>query len=368
LTPAKPAEHGKPHDRYPKIDVCRPIPVIPAAVRRPGPAIGYNTVLVMKVAQPLQPALFADAVPPTSPRRRVTRASGTLARAALRLCVLGSGSGGNSTVLAHGDDALLIDAGFGPGTTRRRLAQARVDADRLRAICLTHLDRDHFRPAWITAALRAGIRLCLHHWHLPELHAIRGAQALFDAGLIDTFDTEAFEPMPGLTASPVRLQHDLQGTIGYRFDARRAGARGSRFVGSVAYATDLGHVPPALLRLFAGVDLLCLECNYDEHMTIHSPRPAFVNRRNLSDSGHLSNEQSFEAIRQIAAASPGGNPRHVLLMHRSQQCNHPTKVRRVFERDPQLSRRVVLTEQRRRTRWFAAKPLPAVQRAQAFLY
>lgn len=283
----------------------------------------------------------------------------------LRVCVLGSGSGGNSTVLAHGQHGLLIDLGFGPSTTRRRLGQAGLALEHVRAACLTHLDQDHFRKSWPATLLKHGIRLFVHHWHLPELHAIRGAGALFEAGLVDTFDGEPFEPLPCVTARGVRLQHDMQGTIGYRFDVDDACL--GRFYGSVAYATDLGHAPNALIDLFAGADLVCLESNYDEHMTIHSPRPAFVNRRNMSDSGHLSNEQAFEAVCRIAEASPHGNPRHVLLMHRSQLCNHPTKVRRVFERHPVLCAKVTLTEQRRRTRWFHVKPLRAAKRCQHVL-
>lgn len=280
---------------------------------------------------------------------------GRAVRETVRVCVLGSGSGGNATVVRYGDHALLIDAGFGPRTTAARLAQAKTDLDRIRAICLTHFDRDHFRPSWIRTILERRILLFLHRWHEPDLLRIRGGRDVIDAGLTHCFDGEPFEPLPGVTATTQRLQHDRQGTIGYRLDTPG---------GVVGYATDLGHAPPALVEHFAGVDILCLECNYDERMTIHSSRPSFVNRRNLSDSGHLSNEQSFEAVRAIAAASPAGNPQHVVLMHRSSQCNHPTKVRRVFERDTVLSRRVCLAEQRRRTRWFAARPLPVVRRAQ----
>ena len=143
--------------------------------------------------------------------------------------------------------------------------------------------------------------------------------------------------------------------MGFRFDSS---------AGSIGYATDLGHAPLRLVEHLAGVDLLCLESNYDEHMTIHSPRPSFVNRRNMSDSGHLSNDQAFEAVQRICQASNGPNPRHILLMHRSRQCNHPQKVKRIFERDPQLARRITLTEQRRRTRWFVIKPQPVLTRRQ----
>lgn len=274
---------------------------------------------------------------------------------ALRLCVLGSGSGGNATVLRFGDTTLLVDAGFGPRTTDKRLSQAGLSLTRIDAVCLTHLDQDHFRTTWPATLLKLGIPIYVHAWHYAELMRMAGGAELRDAGLAHAFESGAFEPMPGITTSTVRLQHDRQGTIGYRFDTP---------AGSVGYATDLGHAPAHLIEHLAGVDLLCIECNYDEHMTRTSSRPSWVNRRNMSDSGHLSNEQSYEAVRAIADRSPAGNPRHVVLLHRSSQCNHPMKVRRVFERDPDLARRITLTDQRRRTRWLTVKPVSLAERSQ----
>lgn len=290
--------------------------------------------------------------------RVVPRGKGHHGAATLRLCVLGSGSGGNCTVVRLGGGAILLDAGFGPSTTRRRLSCARIKLEQVRAVCLTHLDRDHFRPTWPATLLRLGIRLYVHRWHVPGLSRVPTAAKLFDAGLVQTVDGQAFQAMPGLRAATVRLQHDRQGTLAYRLEADGGNQ------GAIGYATDLGHVPPRLIEHLAGVDLLCLESNYDEHMTIHSARPRFVNRRNLSDSGHLSNEQAFDAVRSICDASPAGNPKHIVLMHRSGQCNHPMKVKRVFERDARLARRITLAEQRRRTRWFMVKPLPRWQRQQ----
>ena len=164
--------------------------------------------------------------------------------------------------------------------------------------------------------------------------------------------------MAGWGATAVRIQHARQGTTGYRFATTG---------GSIGYVTDLGHAPPALIRHMAGVDLLCIECNYDEHMTVTSSRPGWVNSRNMSDSGHLSNEQSYQAVRMIADASPAGLPRDVVLLHRSSKCNHPTKVRRVFERDPDLAGRITLTDPRRRTRWLHVKPVMTTVKPQLSL-
>lgn len=268
-----------------------------------------------------------------------------LREAQLSLCVLGSGSGGNSTLVKYGRRAMLIDAGFGPLTTARRLGQAREALKHIRAICVTHLDQDHFRPTWIEVIAGWGIRIYIHHWHDYKLRTLEGARALYDNQLVHTFDTTPFEPIAGLTMSPIHLRHDTQGTSGFL---------GESDGGSFGYATDLGHVPPELVRRFAGVDLLAIECNYDPQMQQASTRPERLKRRIMGKAGHLSNQQAFDAARAIAAA--GKVPRDIVLLHRSRQCNTPQKVMEVFSADPALASRVVLTEQRRRSRWFRVKP------------
>jgi phosphoribosyl 1,2-cyclic phosphodiesterase len=314
--------------------------------------------------QPLQPLLFAQ----TPVEEQVTSAdhAGQKKRAnrtGLSICVLGSGSGGNCTVVRLTDslgnrEAVLLDAGFGIRRTTRKLHEAGLGWRHIQAVLLSHLDRDHFKPSLTRMLVEHRVTVHVHHWHLEELAQARGTQPLFDHGLVEPFGDGIIVPMPGVTATTTRLQHDKQGTIGYRL---------STHFGDVGFATDLGHAPRQLIDHFAGVDVLCIESNYDERMTKNSSRPVWVNRRNLSDSGHLSNEQAYEAVQQIRDKSPHGNPRHVVLLHRSQKCNHPTKVKRVFERDPELINRVTLTDQRKRTRWINVKPLRQVQRMQLTL-
>ncbi len=216
----------------------------------------------------------------------------------------------------------MIDAGLSPRATARRLTSAGLDLADIRSILLTHLDRDHFRLTWLRVIRDLGIRVYLSRWHAPDWPGdpaevtvtddtahlfVRQGDAKRSAGLASVFGfgDEAFEIESGVRVQTCRLQHDLQGTTGFRITDRRGG--------SVGYATDLGHAPPALVQLCAGVDLLCIEANYDEQMTTQSARPSFVNRRNLSDSGHLSNEQSLDAVRRICAAS-SQPPRRVVLM------------------------------------------------------
>ncbi len=260
----------------------------------------------------------------------------------LNLCVLGSGSGGNATVIQYQNQALLLDAGLGPVTISRRLGQAKSSLQQIKAIVITHLDQDHFRPTWIKTMVGWGIPLYLHAWHVTDLKRQRHALPLITSGLIREF-TEKFNPIPNLDFHPIHLRHDRQGTFGYRIDSNH---------GSIGFATDLGHVPDKLIQNFTNVDILALEANYDPKLQQASTRPEHLKRRIMGGAGHLSNEQAFEAIKRIDRRSADGQPAHVLLLHRSQQCNTEEKVREVFAQDPAIFSRVVLTQQRRRTRWF----------------
>src|SRR3954451_5241139 len=80
----------------------------------------------------------------------------------LDLCVLASGSGGNCSVVRSPGGVVLIDAGLGPRQVARRLAGTDVSVADISAICLTHLDRDHFNPNWLRTIVRRDIRLFCH--------------------------------------------------------------------------------------------------------------------------------------------------------------------------------------------------------------
>ncbi|MEM7680825.1 MAG: MBL fold metallo-hydrolase [Planctomycetota bacterium] len=283
-------------------------------------------------------------------------------------CVLGSGSSGNCSAIRAPDPSpaappgrfhlVLIDLGLGPRTLAKRLEHAGTTLAEVGAVCVTHFDHDHFRPHWPNLLADLGVAVHCHRWHAPKLAKMPGGDRLASLGLIRTFDDKPFHPLaelPGLRAVPIACQHDRQGVSAFRFDLAPPASRPSQRL-RLGYATDLGHVPPALLDAFTQgppLDLLAIEANYDVRMTMNSPRPSFVNRRNLSDSGHLSNQQSFDAVRAVLDRAAAG-PHRVVLLHRSQQCNHPVKLRRVFHEEPRLRRRVVLAEPRTRTAWLRA--------------
>jgi phosphoribosyl 1,2-cyclic phosphodiesterase len=262
-----------------------------------------------------------------------------------RLCVLGSGSGGNSTAVHYQNQVMLIDAGFGPRTTASRLEQRGLTLSMVKAICLTHLDVDHFRPHWIPTLIKWGIRVYLHWRHLDRFWTLEESDELHEAGLLKLFTGKVFSPLAGLSVTTVRLAHDRSGTCAFRLQTS---------AGSIGYATDLGHVPDELIHHFADVDLLAIESNYDPDLQLASDRPWRLKERIMGPAGHLSNHQCQDAIRQIVTRNPLGGPGAIVLLHRSSQCNCPNLLRSLYENDAHLAARLTLSEQHTPSQWLEA--------------
>ena len=268
----------------------------------------------------------------------------------LEMCVLASGSGGNCTVLRTAAGVILIDAGIGPRTAAARMNGTGVTLRDVVAICLTHLDRDHFSPAWVGTIRSRGIRVYCHSTRADHVHRLTGNE-LHDH--VVAFD-ECFEPVPGVSATSISLAHDRNGSHGFVVEG--TGCR-------LGYATDLGRVPPELIERFERLDLLAIESNYDPRMQQESPRPWFLKQRITGGSGHLSNDQAFVAVREILNRSERNGsrlPAHIVLLHRSRQCNCPNLVRTLFCRDARIAQRLTLAEQYEPSPWLRGRPAPAL--------
>jgi phosphoribosyl 1,2-cyclic phosphodiesterase len=289
----------------------------------------------------------------------------------LELCVLGSGSSGNSTVVRAAEGAaFLIDAGFGPRATEQRLYGTGLSVADLSAIVLTHLDSDHFNFYWLLTLLKHGIRVHVarrharQFLHAPEVRDLRLKLAHknlppdgFDR-LVTPFD-DALSPIPGVHIEALPLAHDEAGSHGFVITC------GDYRVG---YATDLGRVPEELIARFCGADVIALESNYDPCMEETSGRPPQLKRLIMGGSGHLSNEQAFAAVQAIldrtaATCGPDHLPRHIVLLHRSRQCNCPKLVRTLFAGDPRVAPVLTLADQHERTPWLHARR-PRAQRVE----
>lgn len=247
------------------------------------------------------------------------------------LCVLGSGSGGNCSIVTHGSGpgrvTGLIDLGFSPRRTRGLLSLRGLTWSDVSFVVLTHLDSDHWREAW-SSALPAHVELYALAGHARALAGLFGAPARVRPV------RRAFEPAPGIRVEAIHLPHDELGVGAFRFEFAGAGCLG--------FATDVGRPDAGMLEHFRGVDVMALESNYCPRMQEASSRPAFLKRRIMGGHGHLSNEQAAEALRRI-------EPReHAVLLHLSRECNRPEVVARLHDGADYA---VTITSQDEPSRW-----------------
>jgi ribonuclease BN (tRNA processing enzyme) len=259
------------------------------------------------------------------------------------LCVLGSGSGGNcSVLLVQRDgrrDAALIDAGLSPKRTTRLMEERGIALGDVRAVVMTHLDSDHWRPGW-GSALPAGVPVLVHERH----HAPATAQGLLPAAARPF--AESFELMPGVRVAAAVLRHDDLGSSALRFDVDDAG--------SLGFATDVGRVTDDLVDHLRGVGVLAIESNYCRRMQVESGRPESLKRRIMGGAGHLSNTETARAVERI-------NPRHVVFLHLSRHCNRADLVADMHAGGEY---EFTIAEQFRPTRWVriaggSAESMPA---------
>lgn len=255
----------------------------------------------------------------------------------LEICVLASGSAGNAAILRSPAGILLIDAGIGPRTLERRLDGTGVRPTDITALCLTHLDGDHFSAHWGPTLRRLNIPI---YCHVNKVDALASSSPDL-ATLIRPFDIDAFSPIDGMRCDPIQFAHDQLGSHGFVVDG---------FGYRIGYATDLGHVPSYFFDRFQDLDCIALEANYDPQMQLDSARPLFLKRRIMGRRGHLSNHQALAAIRKLINRNRR-LPDHIVLLHRSQECNCADLVRQLFSADERIASRLTLAQQHERSPW-----------------
>ncbi len=272
-----------------------------------------------------------------------------------RVCVLGSGSGGNCTAVWTRRTRVLIDAGLSQRRTLRELGQ--LGLARMDGILITHAHGDHV--GWTTYELSRECRIPVYCNRTTWRVAVRKCEELaeLETGwprLVRFFDGSPFS-VGDLRVSPFRVPH---AGLGQRNGRHHAGLpvgfaitheRRGRTYG-LGYATDLGHVPARIVEQLSDVDVLVIEANHCERLV--DKLGQFHGHWVKSPLGHMNNLAAGKAIARIARGRP--KPLHVLLAHLSQDHNTPARAMHqvssvLEEREVELAG-LYLTHQDRRSR------------------
>ncbi len=225
--------------------------------------------------------------------------------------MLGSGSGGNCTLVETGTTTLLVDAGLSCRQITQRLAGAGRSLDGVVGVILTHEHSDHVSALAVLCKSRS----------IPVFANRFTAEAVAnDAGT--RFPWRLFETGRGfdigdLTVESFSVPHDAQDPVGFVIHNCNA---------SVGFVTDLGHATRLVADRLRALDALVLEANHDVKMLQDNPhRPWATKQRILSRHGHLSNEDAAKLASEIVT----DRLRHVVLAHLSRDCNKPELAQKV---------------------------------------
>jgi len=226
----------------------------------------------------------------------------------LRFQSFGSGSSGNCYFIGNASSGLLIDAGVGVRTIRKHLRNIGLDFENIWGVFVTHDHADHIKavgplgekhriPIYTTRHVHEGIQ---RSYCVTE--KLYTSKKYIEKG--ETIEVGEFR----ITAFPV--SHDATDNVGYTIEYKE-----KRFT----FATDLGFIGDEVAEHLTNADYMVIEANHDVQMLKQGSYPIHLKNRILSETGHLSNDQTGLFL----AKSFNGKLQNIFLCHLSHHNNLP---------------------------------------------
>ena len=217
----------------------------------------------------------------------------------MKACVLASGSSGNVTYIQTDKYKLLIDLGKNKKYIVDKLKEIDVDYKDIDYVFITHTHDDHI------SALKTFLKghkatLVITQKMLAELPSIEGLDHIL-----------VYEDNPeieGLDIKSYKMSHDVADIRSFMISENNK---------SIVFITDTGYINSRYFKIFANKDAYFIESNHDIEMLRHGPYPEWLQRRVLSDEGHLSNK--FTGI--YLSKMIGDKTKNIILLHLSEKNN-----------------------------------------------
>jgi phosphoribosyl 1,2-cyclic phosphodiesterase len=229
----------------------------------------------------------------------------------MRICILGSGSSGNVTLVVAGETRVLIDCGLSARETVRRIRAVGEDPLRLDAVVITHEHGDHARgfPA-LSKMLNVPVYISA-----KALAACGLGEKIKDVRCGEEINSSQDFEVGALRFRPFAIPHDAADPMAFTVEAN-----GSK----MGIAVDLGYLNALAAERFRGSDVLIIEANHEiEMLRACSFYPWALKQRILSRQGHTSNDEMARFLRDDF----DGKAEYVVLAHLSRNTNHPDVAR-----------------------------------------
>ena len=179
----------------------------------------------------------------------------------MRVCVLSSGSKGNTTYVETDNTKILIDIGNTSKYVKEKLEDIGVRPEELDGILITHTHVDHVK----------GLKVFNKKYNIPvyitdimhnDLDYVDNYKLLYDEFCINDIHIDV-----------IKTSHDTDDSRGYVLTNNDS---------SVVYITDTGYINKKYFNLLSNRNLYIMESNHDVEMLNNSSYPFQLRQRILS--------------------------------------------------------------------------------------
>lgn len=221
----------------------------------------------------------------------------------MKICVLASGSEGNSTFVSTKNHKILIDIGKNVKYITERLKEINESPENIEAIIISHTHNDH------VAALERFVK----KYH-PKVYLT--SKMFFDLKNIEQYDNiltyEDDIYFDDLKITSIKTSHDVTDSRNFVIEDSTT---------SVVYLTDTGYLNRKYFELLKNRDYYLFESNHDIAMLMNGPYPKWLKDRVLGTYGHLSNKDASFYLSKLI----GEKTKKIVLMHLSHKNNTEEK-------------------------------------------